>query len=314
MLDDLSAALFASLGRADQRARGLDYLRGLLGADGRKSVRAIAAATSADQQGLHHFVAHSTWDWRPVRRALAAYLVPRLPPVALVLRPLVIPKAGHQSVGVTRNAQHALGVWAASDVGAYPLDWRLRLSDEWLTAGARRLASIPSDVVAEPAEAVALAVAAWPEVPRRPVVLDVRGRELPRLDVPYMARVDAAVVPSARRLLASVRGMRRAVGPRLAAAVRVPETDLLLLGVGPMGRPWPAALWLTNLPAARLDGLVRLTTLPALVDRDLAGIGDRVGIRDYTGRSFGGWHRHITLASAAHALTVLTAPGLRRAG
>jgi SRSO17 transposase len=41
------------------------------------------------------------------------------------------------------------------------------------------------------------------------------------------------------------------------------------------------------------------------VDRDFADIADRVGVRDYAGRSFAGWHRHMTLASAAHAAVVL---------
>jgi syndecan 1 len=38
------------------------------------------------------------------------------------------------------------------------------------------------------------------------------------------------------------------------------------------------------------------------VDEDFDRIADQVGIRDYSGRSFDGWHRHVTLASAAHAV------------
>jgi hypothetical protein len=85
-------------------------------------------------------------------------------------------------------------------------------------------------------------------------------------------------------------------------------TDLLLLGTAPLGRPWPAELWLTDLPAIRPTGLVRLTTLMDRVDQDLANIAEPMGIRDFAGRSFAGWHRHVTLASAAHALAVLSAP------
>ncbi|CAM5429221.1 Transposase OS=Streptomyces microflavus OX=1919 GN=G3I39_33305 PE=4 SV=1 [Streptomyces microflavus] len=70
------------------------------------------------------------------------------PPQAWVARSMVIPKAGENSVGVERqflpytgqvlNAQYAVGVWAASEAGSFPVNWRLHLSDAWLEDGARR--------------------------------------------------------------------------------------------------------------------------------------------------------------------------------
>jgi hypothetical protein len=42
------------------------------------------------------------------------------------------------------------------------------------------------------------------------------------------------------------------------------------------------------------------------VDHDLTEIAERVGIRDFSGRSFVGWHRHVTLASAAPAVVAVT--------
>lgn len=42
------------------------------------------------------------------------------------------------------------------------------------------------------------------------------------------------------------------------------------------------------------------------MNQDFAQIAERVGIKDYSGRSFSGWHRHATLASAAHAVAVLS--------
>ncbi len=50
---------------------------------------------------------------------------------------------------------------------------------------------------------------------------------------------------------------------------------------------------------------MRLARLSDRVDLDFTRTADRVGVRDFAGRSFGGWHRHITLASAAHAVAVL---------
>ncbi|MEK8170410.1 hypothetical protein NKH77_14715 [Streptomyces sp. M19] len=56
---------------------------------------------------------------------------------------------------------------------------------------------------------------------------------------------------------------------------------------------------------AQAASLVRLSKLTRRVDRDFHEVADRLGIRDFTGRSYGGWHRHITLASAAHAVSIL---------
>jgi hypothetical protein len=81
--------------------------------------------------------------------------------------------------------------------------------------------------------------------------------------------------------------------------------DLVLLGVGGEGGRGAAELWLTNMTATPTSSLARLSKLTGRVDRDFAAISDQVGIRDFSGRSFSGWHRHVTLASAAHAAVAL---------
>ena len=214
-IGELGSALFASMRRADQRARGRAYLQGLLRAEGRKSIRGIAAAagSAATQQRLHHFVSESTWDWSLVRRALAGYLTDRLPPLAWVLHPLLIPKQGTQSVGVSRHfearlghtttAQQAAGLWAVTDEVSYPVQWRLHLSGEWLTDRAlRHRMAIPEDLPAETFGtgnvSAFLEAARWPEWVSRPLVLDVRHPELAstvhRLraaGAPFLARISA---------------------------------------------------------------------------------------------------------------------------
>lgn len=72
-------------------------------------------------------------------------------------------------------------------------------------------------------------------------------------------------------------------------------------------------LWLTNIAPSLLAPALRLTRLPGAVARDSAEIADGVGLRDFAGRSFPGWHRHITLASVAH-LAVATARERARRG
>ncbi|RBL80559.1 transposase, partial [Streptomyces cavourensis] len=144
LLSALGTELFASMPRRDQRTKGMAYLQGLLEAEGRKSIRNIAALFGGDatEQSLHHFIVSSTWDWTPVRRALAQYVERVTQPQAYVVRPLIIRRAGETSVGVERrfvpalgqvvNAQQAVGVWAAAPDWSSPLNWRLQLSPRWL--------------------------------------------------------------------------------------------------------------------------------------------------------------------------------------
>ncbi|GLW70745.1 putative ISXo8 transposase [Kitasatospora phosalacinea] len=371
ILSELSAVLFASLPRADQRRKGTEYLRGLLGAQGRKSVRNIARLIGgqATEQNLHHFISSSTWDWDPVRAALAHYLRTVAPPLAWVVQQTVIPKAGEHSVGVDRqfissvgqvlNAQQAVGVWSASPDVSMPVNWRLHLSRAWLDDVPRRSqAAIPASVTSRTledcaVEAVTELTADW-RLPTLPVVMDVRELDgakavdlLRAAGLPFVLRIASTlplrpaegltgtcggeVVP-AHRIAGAWSDRRRVVawqdpdregGPAaaLVGAVRVRAVGdpvragtarhlaggggLLLLGTGTPGRRWPQELWLTDLPDLPPAQLFRLSQLIGRVERDFEGIADRTGIRDYAGRSFNGWHRHVTLASAAHAVAAL---------
>ncbi|GAA1920489.1 IS701 family transposase [Streptantibioticus ferralitis] len=371
LLSELCAELFTSLPRSDQRRKGMDYVRGLLEAKGRKSIRNIAALSGgqATEQSLHHFVCSSTWDWAPVRRALAHYLVRDTPPHAWVVRPMVTPKAGEHSVGVDRryssalgqvlNAQQAVGVWAATEDMSSPVNWRLHLSKAWIDDSDRRSrASIPEGLDAESlgdcAVQAYLEMAHGWGLPVRPVVMDAREADamstvgrLRAAGAPLLVRINpsqpltpadptlagrTAEPMAAHQIMMSIKDMRRPVmwsdhGPgsgmrtSLAAAIRVrvpsrptritgPQRvsrngELVLLGEWDTGRSMPAELWLTDLTAVHPAALLRLSKLTRRVDRDFMQIADQVGIRDYAGRSFSGWHRHATLASGAHAVAAL---------
>jgi SRSO17 transposase len=356
LLRELCPQLFSSLSRSDQRRKGELYLRGLLSADGRKSVRNIASVLGgrATEQSLHHFVSGSTWDWVPVRRALARYTAAVAPPRAWVIRPMVIPKAGENSVGVERrfvadygqvvSAQRAVGVWSAAEELTTPVSWRLQLPRSWVDVPERReLASIPegmtADLGADCTVRAYLDIAASWGLPSRPVVVDAREPgmwaavlELSGAGQPVLARVSGgqrftvadpapgagpAQPQSAHQIMAGARQLRRLVRWRadsgesgapvaLAATVRVrlPSGHGQLVGVGPRIREWPAEYWLTDLPSPAAE-IVRLSRLQQRVDRDFTRIALAVGIRDFVGRGFDGWHRHATLASAAHTVLAL---------
>lgn len=111
MLLGLCTMVLSSLPRSDQRDKGVQYVRGLLSAEGRKSIRNIATVVGgqAAEQSLRHFIAGSTWDWGPVRRTLVEHLARIAPPQAWVLRPMVVPKALHRARGGDAEPERGRG-------------------------------------------------------------------------------------------------------------------------------------------------------------------------------------------------------------
>ncbi|MGW7431025.1 IS701 family transposase [Streptomyces sp. NPDC054861] len=135
----------------------------------------------------------------------------------------------------------------------------------------------------------------------------------------------------ARQLLSSAgvrRPVTRADGCRMAVTLRVglptgagepgghrrpgQSGERLLLGewFGPQAAP--DRLWLTDLTTAPLSALLRLTELAgrhasaaASEDSPESGSVGRSGLHDYGGRSFAGWHRHMTMVSVARAVRTL---------
>lgn len=83
------------------------------------------------------------------------------------------------------------------------------------------------------------------------------------------------------------------------------STPRSLLAEWPLGRPEPKMYWITNIPHARIPDLVALAKLRARVRHDLEELRRSFGLCDYEGRSFAGWHHHVTLASAAYILHLL---------
>ncbi|WSF33983.1 transposase [Streptomyces sp. NBC_01351] len=362
LLAELGPALFASLRRSDQRTRGEQYLRGLLYAEGRKSIRNLAGVVggAGTEQSLHHFITESTWDWDPMRAALARHVERMVRPKAWVVQSMPIQKAGERSVGIDRrfvpelgysvHGQHSFGLWMASEAMSAPVNWTLSLSSSWLQdEEKRRLANIPDWVEerspGECAAGVALDALEW-NVERRPVVMPSRDF----VSSAVLSRFHAAGVPVIARLrpmdqlrvgdtampgygagpipvsdmLQHIRALRRpvewldgaggvpVVRSSLVAGIRVEVPQARRSASGPqqwllMGE-WtnpagpPSEFWLTDLTTTSLDGLMRMAKLSHRVAFDIASTGEQAGLRDFAGRSFQGWHRHLTLASAAHTV------------
>ncbi|WP_406311878.1 IS701 family transposase [Streptosporangium sp. NBC_01639] len=89
-----------------------------------------------------------------------------------------------------------------------------------------------------------------------------------------------------------------------------------LLAEWPPGESEPTDYWLSTLPAdIRLRDLVRLAKIRWRIEHDYRELKTGLGLTHFEGRSFTGWHRHVTLVSAAHLfLTELRLTSPKAAG
>ena len=240
-LEAFAEDIFASLPRTDQRARGQCYLRGLMLDGRRKSIEPMAQRLGeVHYQALHHFVATSPWDWRPVRRRLAEAMTAALSPTAWVVDDTGFPKDGSCSVGVQRqysgtlgktaNCQLGVSVNAVTEHASCPLDWRLFLPERWdedLMAPRRAACRLPEQVHHRPKWQLVLdmldELAGWQLSP--PVLLadsgygevgEFRGG-LDDRQVPYVVEVrsdTSAYLEQVRPTIAAHKGRGRRPRPR----------------------------------------------------------------------------------------------------
>ncbi|NBE49930.1 transcriptional regulator [Streptomyces sp. YC537] len=252
-------------------------------------------------------------------------------------------------LGQVVNAQQALGSWMVSATAAVPVDWHLLLPPRWADASLRRRANVPDEMVPQTLDdgvyEAALSASGLTAELTGPVVVDVAGVDavtlarrlaaagltfLVRVDAQAQLRVDRALLPrysaaahTAAQLVHSSSRLRRQVTspegtPTALVTIPVlasPEgagargRRLLLLGEWPAGGQGECEMWLTNASAEAWRPLLRLVRLPRTV-QEFTGVAERVGVRDFAGRSFLGWHHHITLASVAHLVAVVQESGI----
>jgi SRSO17 transposase len=383
-LEGFADDIFESLPRTDQRARGQCYLRGLLLDGRRKSIEPMAKRLGeVHYQALHHFVATSPWDWRPVRRRLAERLISALAPTAWVVDDTGFPKDGPCSVGVQRqytgtlgkraNCQLGVSVNAITEQASCPLDWRLFVPERWdedAMATRRAACHLPQDIHHRPkwqlvvdmldelagwdlGPPVLLADSAYGEVGefrweldarQVPYVVEVRSdtsaypehvrpsvaphtgrgrRPLPRYrDQPrslaqlaLQAGQQACVQLTWRR---GSKGLQRGrflalrvhpagVTPRRLARQDGGELPVRwLLAEWPRGKAEPTKYWLANLPeTTAVVELVRLARSRWRVEQDYRECKGALGLDHFEGRSWPGWHHHVTLVSVAHGFLTL---------
>jgi DDE superfamily endonuclease len=297
-------------------------------------------------QSLQQFVNQSPWRWEPVRERLAHRVATALRPRALIVEDTVFAKNGTGSVGVARqyaaparrmlSCQLGLAVLLATDDGCVPVNWRLRLPRAWDDDDTRRSRTrVPDTERHRPRRAHVLNMidemtAGW-DLPPMPVLIDARDerdvemlmRGLDARDLRYAVRVadDTPAPAPARRMGQLIMNVRETAGDRtehvrfvLAPVDRAGTTNgthparrRRVLAEWAAGRPRPAAVHLTNLTHDQLPDLVRLVRSRRRSAEDLDRLQDEFGLGDFEGRSFAGWHHHVTLVSVAHAYRAMNA-------
>lgn len=91
---------------------------------------------------------------------------------------------------------------------------------------------------------------------------------------------------------------------RATDGVELPEC--WLLAEWPASQDEPVQFWLSDLPEdTPLTRLVRLAKLRWRIEHDYREMKQVLGLAHFEGRTWNGWHHHVTLVSAAHAFCTL---------
>jgi SRSO17 transposase len=299
-LEAFADDLFASLPRADQRARGQCYLRGLMLDGRRKSIEPMAQRLGeAHYQALHH----ERWDEAAMAARRAACHLPEgvhhRPKWQLVLDmldelagwdlrpPVLLADSGYGEVGEFRwgldARQIPYVVEVRADTSAYPEQVRPTVAPH--KSRGRRPRPRYRD---KPCSLHQLALQAGQQA-----------------CVELIWRRGSKGLQRGRFLALRVRPA--GVTPRRLARAAGEELPLRwLLAEWPVGKAEPTKYWLSNLPEATpLVELVRLARLRWRVEQDYRELKGALGLDHFEGRGWPGWHHHVTLVSVAHGFLTL---------
>jgi hypothetical protein len=136
---------------------------------------------------------------------------------------------------------------------------------------------------------------ALPVAPARPpAVPRPRGATRPARELPTQGHIVTTAGPDGRPRQLAVHSAL--VQLPLANEAR-PVLRLFAERGGPAGE---LRFWLTNLVDRRITDLLALTAHAARTGAAISALEDGFGVRDFEGRSYPGWHHHMTMVSAAY--------------
>ncbi|MFG2732588.1 IS701 family transposase [Streptomyces canus] len=178
--------------------------------------------------------------------------------------------------------------------------------------------AVRSDVSAHPFEAEPLAparngpVGCWPQPRYRqtaPSVAALAAGLGPEAFTPLTWRHGSRGELRSRFAAVRVRPAGKAVERPIKAAASAEQgwwdgilPDCWLLIEWPVDAEAPTDYWLSNLPAdTAIADLVRLAKVRWRIEHDYRELKHGLGLHHFEGRSWPGWHHHVTLVTAAHA-------------
>lgn len=189
-------------------------------------------------------------------------------------------------------------------------EFRLGLTERGLTY----VLAVRADATAHPAQAVPVTAARaghgrppGPRYPDKPVDLKTlaidAGRSTGRFVVwrhgSKKSSTNTTATMRSRFLALRVRPASRKI-PR-AEDGSLPEC--WLLAEWPPGAAEPTDYWLSTLPTnIPLRDLVRIAKIRWRIEHDYRELKDGLGLDHFEGRSWTGWHRHVTLTAIAQAI------------
>jgi SRSO17 transposase len=197
--------------------------------------------------------------------------------------PVVVADPGYGETGEFRagleDRGHGYVVGVKAGTSAHPADAE-PLQPPYQGRGRPRVARYPS----KPSSLRALVLAAGPAAARR---------------VAWRAGSRGTL----RSRFVALR-VRPAGGPRRKAGGERPER--WLLAEWPDGAREPVKYWLSNLPSdTPIERLVLLAKLRWRIEHDYRELKQCLGLGHYEGRSWRGWHHHVTCVSVAHAFLTI---------
>ncbi|WP_449334215.1 IS701 family transposase [Streptomyces chattanoogensis] len=255
-----------------------------------------------------------------------------------------VPEAGR-----TINCQVGIGLFLSTGSYGVPVDWRILLTEDWYGDPDRlRRARVPKTLRNRPAWSQVLdlvgGIPARRVAPPAPLLIDLRGLggaaeladaltrkglcfliEIPpgQFLVPHFAQ--ASLPAQALSAQALARRGRSPWGQQAAmtsALVRFPAAGSGSSAGTHVYRLWTgrastasrtARHWITGTVDAGAEEIRRLLPHASLARSSVKALEDDFGLHDFEGRSFPGWHHHMTMVSAAYAYRCLASES-RRAG
>lgn len=97
--------------------------------------------------------------------------------------------------------------------------------------------------------------------------------------------------------------------PRSGPFEKLPQRTYRLLSVRCDRQPRSGTLWLTNMVHRRIEDVIATVQMQAHTKQTLRDLDSGFGLQDFEGRSYPGWHHHMTLVSAAYVHNVLEHSG-----